>query len=81
MRLKKNDLIEIEWVDIVADSAWLLEQKANEYPLTQCKTAGYYLNETEDLIRLSATIQCGKDNERDICVIPQGVIRRIRKIK
>lgn len=81
MKLKKNDLIEITWVDIVSDSAWLSEQKANEYPPTQCKSAGYFLNRTKNVIRLSASIQCGKDNERDMTVIPNGVIKKIRKLK
>lgn len=80
MSFEKNDLIEIEWVDIISDSSWFAEQKAAEFPPAQCKSAGYFLNETEDLIRLSHTIQVGEDKDRDIIVIPKGVIRNIRKL-
>lgn len=74
----KNDLIEIEWEDIVSDSSWYSERKAAEFLLAQCKSAGYFLNETEDLIRLSHTIQINEEKERDITVIPKGVVKNIR---
>jgi len=74
----KNDLVEIEWLDVVSNSAWLSEQEAIELLPTQCKSVGYFLNETEDLIRLSHTIQL--DGDRDVSVIPKGIIRNIRKL-
>ena len=36
---------------------------------------------SKDMLRLSATIQLGKDPERDITVIPLGVIKKIRRLK
>ena len=80
MNPEKNDLIEIEWVDIVSDSSWFSEQKAAEFPPVQCKSVGYFLNETVDLIRLSHTIQTGEDKERDITVIPKGVVKNVRRL-
>ena len=79
--MKKNTLIEVEWDDIVSDSAWLTEQKAANEPLAQCKSAGYFLNEIKGVLRLSSTIQYGKSTDRDIIVIPRGVIRKIRRLK
>ena len=78
--MQKNDLIEIEWVDIVSDSSWFSEQKATEFPLAQCKSTGYFLNETDDVIRLSHTIQVGEDKDRDVTVIPKGVVKNIRRL-
>ena len=69
------------WDDIVSDSAWLPEQKAADYPVTQCKSVGYFVNKTKDILRLSATIQLGKDPERDVIVIPLGVVKKIRRLK
>jgi len=79
--MKKNTLIEVEWDDIVYDSTWLSEHKAANYPTAKCKTMGYFLNQTKKVLRLSATIQFDKDNERDITVIPLGVIKKIRRLK
>lgn len=78
--MEKNDLIEVEWIDIVSDSAWLSEQKAVEFSPAQCKSVGYFLNETDELIRLSSTIQLSGEKERDITVIPKGVIKNIRRL-
>lgn len=78
--MEKNNLIEIEWVDIVSDSSWFTEQKAAEFPFVRCTSVGYYLNDTEDLIRLSHTIQVDGDKDRDITVIPKGVVKNIRKL-
>ncbi|KKK51886.1 hypothetical protein LCGC14_3110480 [marine sediment metagenome] len=79
--MKKNTLIEIEWEDIVSDSAWLIEEVAVKEPLTQCKSVGYFLNKTKEVIRLSSSIQLGKDSERDVIVIPLGVVKKIRRLK
>ena len=79
--MKKNTLIEVEWVDIISDSAWLSDKKAADCPPAQCKSVGYFLNRTKNVIRLSSTIQYGKDNDRDITVIPVGVIKKIRRFK
>lgn len=79
--MKKNTLIEIVWDDIVADAVWLSEQKAAEFPVIQCKTAGYFLNKTKKVIRISPTIQINGDKERDIVVIPMGVVKKIRRLK
>jgi len=79
--VKKNTKIEVEWDDIVSDSAWMSERKAVDYPVTQCKSVGYFVNKTEKVLRLSATIQLGKDPERDVTVIPIGVVKRIRRLK
>lgn len=79
--MKKNTLIEVCWDDIVADSAWLSELKASYYPATECKTVGYFLNKTKTVLRLSATIQLCDRPERDIIVIPVGVIKKIRRLK
>lgn len=78
--MQKNDLIEIKWVDIVTESKWLSEQKAAEFLPVPCKCVGYFLNETEDVIRLSHTIGLEEKGERDITVIPKGVVKNIRRL-
>jgi len=79
--VKKNTLIEVEWDDIVSDSAWMSEQKAADYPVTQCKSVGYFVNKTKKVLRLSAMIQLDRDPERDVTVIPLGVVKRIKRLK
>lgn len=79
--MKKNTLIEVDWIDIVSDSSWMSEQKAVNYPAMQCKSVGYFVNEDKNVLRLSATIQLDKEPERDITVIPKGVVKKIRRLK
>ena len=80
MKHKLNSPIEVEWIDIVSDSSWLKEDKAKIEPAIQCKTIGYFLNSDKEVLRLSHSYQL-KDKERDVSVIPWGVIKKIRKLK
>lgn len=79
--VKKNQLVEVLWDDIIADSAWMSELKAAYYPATKCKTVGYFINKTKTVLRLSGTIQICDKPERDVVVIPVGVIKKIRRLK
>lgn len=80
MKLKLNQIIEIEWDDTVTHSMWILQDEAKAKLLCRCKTVGYFLNEDEQAIRLSCTIQFEDKPERDLTVIPRGCITKIRKL-
>jgi hypothetical protein len=81
MKLKLNDIVEIEWVDIVTHSVWIPQEEAKEKPLCQCKSVGYFLNQDDKIIRISCTIQLDDKPERDLTVIPKGCITKIRRLK
>lgn len=73
---KFNTLLEIEWIDIVTESGWLTPTMACKREPCSCKSVGYFLNRDEDVIRISQTFQV-TDLERDVTVIPWGVIKKI----
>ena len=79
--MKKNTKIEVHWNDIVSESGWLTEKTANEFPILKCKSLGYFLNQDKKVLRLSSTIQTGKDTDRDCTVIPIGCITKICRLK
>lgn len=81
MKLKLNQLIEVEWDDIVSDAQWISQRIAETIMPCRCKSIGYFLNQDNKVIRLSCTIQFGVKTERDITVIPQGCITKIRRLK
>ena len=81
MKLKKNTLIEVEWDDIISDSAWIAEEKAITRRECKCKSVGYFLNQDKRVLRLSHTIQLCDKPERDLTVIPVGCITRVRRLK
>ena len=80
MKLKLNQLIEVEWNDIITHSAWIPQDEAEKKPTCKCKSAGYFLNQNDKIIRLSCTIQLGDKPERDLTVIPKGCITKISRL-
>ena len=80
MKLKLNQIIEVEWDDTVTDSAWISEEKAVKKLEIKCKSVGYFLNKDKRVLRLSHTIQLCDKPERDLTIIPQGCITKIRKL-
>lgn len=80
MKSKLNQIIEVEWNDTVTHSVWIPQDEAKTKPLCRCKTVGYFLNEDEQAIRVSCTIQLEDKSERDLTIIPQGCITKIRKL-
>ena len=80
MKLKLNSIIEVEWVDIVSHTLWLSHDRAETELPCKCKSVGYFLNQDENTLRLSCTVQSGDKSERDLTVIPKGCITKIRKL-
>ena len=78
-KLKLNDLIEVFWLDIVANASWLSLEKAQNYNPSKCYSVGYYINEDDTVLRISESIN--DDGERSICVILKGCIKSINKLK
>lgn len=76
---KQDEILEITWVDIEHKSEWLKEQEAKDYPLPECYVVGYFLNQDEQVIRISPFL--GKDKERDVAVLPKGVIKNIKRLQ
>ena len=79
--MKINTKIEVEWDDIQAQSGWLTEKEAKAFPVCNCKSIGYFLYQDKKVLRLSSSIQTGKDTDRDCAVIPIGCITKISRLK
>jgi hypothetical protein len=81
MKLKLNDIVEIEWSDIVTYPVWIPQDEAEKKSTYKCKSIGYFLNQDDKIIRLSCNIQLEDKPERDLTVIPKGCITKIRRLK
>lgn len=80
MKIKRNQIIEVIWDDIVSDSRWIGKKAAEEYSPVRCLSIGYFLNQDKKVLRLSSMIN-QNDSERDVTVIPHGCITKIKKIR
>ena len=78
-KLKREDIIEVNWIDITATSSWKTLEEAECYIAVTAHSVGYFINEDEDVIRISGT----KDDEgsRDVNVIVKGCIKSVSKLK
>ena len=78
-KLKRENLIEVHWIDITSTTSWKTTEEAESYIAVGCQSVGYFLNEDDDVIRLSATKN--DEGERDVNVIVKGCIKSICKLK
>lgn len=78
-KIKEADLLLITWDDIVANSSWLSNDKAQTYPPTQCKDIGWFINDDKFNVRITNSVNI--DGDKSITVIPKGVVRDIKVIK
>ena len=78
-KIKEGTLLLITWNDIVADSSWIPDDKAQEYQPVLCKDIGWFLNDDKLNIRIFNSIN--GSNEKSVTVIPKGVIRNVQKIE
>lgn len=77
-KIKEGTLLIIDWEDIVEKSGWLGDEEAQNYPPALCKTVGWFVNDDDSNIRLTSTV--ANDGDKNITVIPKGVIRQVKKI-
>lgn len=77
--IEEGTLLLITWDDIVSNSSWLPDNKAQTYPPVQCKDIGWFINHDKLNIRISNSVNI--DGDKSITVIPKGVIRDVKIIK
>lgn len=78
-KIKEHTLLLITWDDIVSDSSWIKDINAQTYPPVRCKDIGWFVN--EDKLNIRITTSVNTSGEKNISVIPKGVIRDVIKIK
>lgn len=78
-KLRKEDVVEVNWIDITTTASWKTLEEAECYLAVTAHSVGYFINEDDDVIRISGT----KDDEgnRDVNVIVKGCIKSISKLK
>ena len=72
--VSRDDLLKVDWDDIVVDSTWMDEEDAEKHPLNACVSVGHFLNCKSGVFRLSGTVS---KKERDCTAIPVGCINKI----
>lgn len=83
-KLKLGELIEVEWVDAVSDSAWF-ERKDFKWPEMRATTIGYYLDKCDIAIVVVDSLFDDYEKENGtvggFSTIPLGMITAVRKIE
>ena len=78
-KIKAGTLLVISWDDIVSDSSWVPDDKAQKCQPTACKDTGWFVN--DDKLNIRITNSVNSQGEKSITVIPKGVIRKVQVIK
>lgn len=78
-KLKREDIVEVHWIDITSTASWKTLEEAESYIAVTSHSVGYFINEDSDVIRISATKN--DEGERDVNVIVRGCIKSISKLK
>jgi len=80
--VKKDDLILVNWVDPQAQSGWVSSAEAIKLKVATCKTLGYYISYTEDVLVVAQTHGIdGKETEfNNLQSINKGCIRSIYSV-
>ena len=76
-KLRKFDVISINWVDITADCSWMDENKMKEFSTSRCVTVGFFISREGSNIKTSYSYNFD-DNTGAIEIIPIGVISSIK---
>lgn len=82
---KKNELVVVEWEDAWSHDGWIGDEDAEEEAKNQAKvmTAGYIIRRDKNGIALAQGVGLhkGQIGYSGIFVIPNGMIRKIKKVK
>lgn len=79
MRLKKGDMVLVEWDDIVNRSSWTALKKVAEMQPAKCKDVGFFLEDDGKVIRILHSIS--DDDHGGPAIIPKGCVTRIKKLR
>lgn len=78
-KIKSGTLLIIKWDDIVSDSSWLKDEVAQNYQPVISKDVGWFLNSDTLNVRIMSSVNVS--GEKNVSVIPKGVIRDVQTIK
>ena len=72
-------LLLITWDDILSNSSWTTDEKAQVMSPVLCKNIGWFLNHDKLNVRIFDSV--ASDGDKSCTVIPKGVIRDVKIIK
>jgi len=78
-RIKEGTLLLITWDDIVSDASWVKDDNARRYLPIRCKDIGWLIN--DDKLNIRITSSANSMGEKNVTVIPKGVLRDVKIIK
>lgn len=78
-------LLRIEWHDAHSEDGWIDPAKMATIESCECKTVGWLVGETPELLRLATTLQFGADGKIAascmLLTIPKGCIRKVTTLQ
>ena len=83
MAYKKNDRLEIDWLDVVDENSWMdSNMHTHTPPEAYCRSIGYFYKESDIGIWISPSINHLKqDGQRSEVFIPKGMIQKIKRLR
>jgi hypothetical protein len=81
--IERGDLVVIYWWDIEDDPDWKPLIIAEIEPAPLCKTVGWFINSSDNCVRLAYSVNGAEDTKIDVgrTIIPKAVIRNIEKVR
>lgn len=83
MKIKQDQIIEIDWVDSIHDSGWINKDDAKKNSSEKNilhKTVGYFLQETKYSVSVFQSRGIGVENIDSTMEIPKVAIKKIKKL-
>ena len=78
--MKKDKIIEVEWVDSTSNDSWKTIEKHTQDTMIKCRTVGYLNRNDDEMVQV---VQSKSDENHAMAslMIPKKCVTRIRKLK
>ena len=77
-KLRKFNVIKVNWEDITADCSWVTEENIDKFKTSKCSSLGFFLGRDGNNIKISYSYDFGNKCGA-VEIIPIGVILSIDK--
>lgn len=78
-KITEGDLVIVSWDDAIEENAWVLISSIQKAACPRCKSAGWFLSQDDNCIRILTSIT--NDKDASYILIPIKMINNIEKIR
>jgi len=77
VKVKKGQVVMIEWLDIYSDADWLDAKEQEEFKLATCRSVGTVMSRDKTVLKLAHNLNLD-DGTSDLTAYPMCVIQKVR---